>query len=127
MENKERLLMPWEQLYENKYFRYLYPRLLALIPAFLIGTWLDEYARRPNTSGITDCFCSSLQCRAFLLIDHPYLTLKYPLETLQLLTQEPLLMLGFAVLLFSFLFVSFEIILSFNSEIKSLFKLLRRN
>lgn len=127
MENKERVLMPWEQLMEYKFFRFLYPRLLALIPAFIVGAWLDEYARRQSTSGITDCFCSSLKCIALRLLDNPQLVLSYPMDAFELFKQEPILLSGFLFLLFSFIFVSSAFIISFHPEIKSVFKTIRRH
>jgi hypothetical protein len=127
MERNERILMPWEQLKESKYFRFLSPRLFAMSLTFVVGAWLDGYARRPNSAEITDCFCSSLQCRALNLIDHPYLVLSYPIETWRMLQESPELMIGFLVLLFSSLYLLFVFIKAVSPEIKSrVRKLLRR-
>jgi uncharacterized membrane protein len=127
MRNDEKVSLPWEQQNKSRCSRFLSPRLFALLSTFVAGVWLDGYARRPSLIGITDCFCSNLQCRTLNLIDHPYLVLSYPIETWRMLSESPELMIGFLVLLFSSLYLLFVFIKAVFPEIKSrVRKLLRR-
>ena len=44
------------------------------------GSWLDGYVREPRNRVITDCFCTSVQCRVLTVIDHPVLALSHPID-----------------------------------------------
>ena len=59
--------------------------LLISLATFSIGLSLDKYLRTRN-SGITDCFCMTLKCRAITLAEHPLIVVRHPLEAVTYLT-----------------------------------------
>ena len=64
--------------------RYLLYIAVAFTTLYL-GALLDFYARETRDRGVTDCFCTSVQCRVLHVIDHPIYAITRPAETWELL------------------------------------------